>query len=98
MTESPLAHTNAQLTLIEDLIADLSTTDDANRFLLREHMQSARGYLLGAMPVEYAASLELAQKAIQGFADKRLRRRLKQEIAELTERQSHATAAAISAE
>jgi hypothetical protein len=85
MAEQPLAETNAQLTQIEDLMASVESSNDARAGLLREHLQSARCYLLGAMPVEYVTTLELAQKNVDGLSDARLRHKAKQMLTAILE-------------
>ena len=47
---------------------------------LREHLESARVYLLGLMPAEYALSLKMAEGALDGVSDPGLRNRIEQFI------------------
>ncbi len=53
--------------------------------LLKEHLQSARQYLFGAMPEEYLVGLEWAKSAVGTVPDHSLLRRLDEEIANLIE-------------
>ena len=60
---------------LEMLLSDLSTQTE-NCDLLREHLESARTYLLGAMPAEYQFSLSMAREASNCVSDPRLRRKI----------------------
>ncbi|MEO8051616.1 MAG: hypothetical protein ABI833_14455 [Acidobacteriota bacterium] len=53
--------------------------------LLKDHLQSARQYMFGAMPEEYRVSLEWARCAVDTVPDHSLRGRLDEEIAKLIE-------------
>ena len=44
--------------------------------LLREHLESARVYLLGLMPAEYALSLKMAEESLDCVSDSNLRKRI----------------------
>src|SRR5262245_7292471 len=46
---------------LDQLIAEVSACNDPQSELLQEHLQSARTYLLGAMPEEYEFSLLAAK-------------------------------------
>ena len=47
---------------------------------LREHLESARVYLLGLMPAKYALSLKMAEGALDCVSDPGLRNRIEQFI------------------
>jgi hypothetical protein len=72
--DSDLAH-------LDSLISELGHGGDNE--LLLEHLQSARTYLLGAMPGEYALSLDFASEAAQDVHDASLRGRVREEITSL---------------
>jgi hypothetical protein len=44
--------------------------------LLREHLESARVYLVGLIPEEYAFSLKMAEEALNCLSDHDLRERI----------------------
>ena len=48
--------------------------------LLREHLESARVYLVGLMPAEYALSLKMAEQSLDCVSDNDLRTRLQKFI------------------
>jgi glutamate synthase domain-containing protein 3 len=58
------------------LIEELSNETEAQCELLREHLESARISLVGAMPAEYALSMQLAREAANCITDHDLRRRI----------------------
>ena len=62
----------------------IATLKDGDADLLKEHLQSARQYLLGAMPVEYLVNLECARTALNTVPDD-IRIRLDKTIAGLTD-------------
>jgi len=47
----------AELTQLDELINEVSTPAESQCELLREHLESARTYLLGAMREEYLLTL-----------------------------------------
>jgi len=55
----------------------------SNVDLLKEHLQSARQYLLGAMPEEYLLSLGWARQALDTVPDSDIQSRFDKTIAEL---------------
>ena len=61
---------------IEGLLRDLAGRDDTSESLVRERLESARFYLMGSMPAEYAMNLKLAQEALPGIKDKELHSRV----------------------
>ncbi len=70
-TQSPeLAH-------LDGFLSELAKETEAQCELLREHLESAREYLMGAMPVEYRFNLKLAGETLNGVADESLRARLR---------------------
>ena len=73
---------------LDDLLAALTRYGGGE--LLLEHLQSARAYLLGAMPVEYIGSLEAAKDVSGTVADKRLRRMLDEILEFLLAEVNHA--------
>ena len=71
ITESP------ELAQLDGFISQLAKDTEPQCDLLREHLVSAREYLLGAMPVEYRFNLELASGTLNGVDDKDVRDRLR---------------------
>ena len=69
----------ADLGRLDEMIAALEPGDA----LLREHLQSARQYLFGAMPEEYLVSLEWARRSLDTVPDGNLRSRLDDAIVKL---------------
>jgi hypothetical protein len=69
--------------LLDGLIAQVQNTHDPNSALLSEHLQSARTYLLGAMPLEYSHNLELAKNTARSLSNRELRDQLQWTIAAL---------------
>src|SRR3954471_21090939 len=76
------AESQADLARLDEMIAILK---DGDADLLKEHLQSARQYLLGAMPEEYLVNLEGATAALDTVPDRNVRNRLEKAIAALTE-------------
>ena len=70
----------ADLARLDEVIGSLK---DGEADLLKEHLQSAREYLLGAMPEEYLLSLEWAGTALDTVSNGDLRRRLEKTLIEL---------------
>jgi hypothetical protein len=71
----------ADLTRLDEMIAEVERLRDTD--LLREHMQSARQYLFGAMPEEYLVSLEWAKRSLDTVPDGNLRSRMDDALAKL---------------
>ena len=71
----------ADLGRLDAMIADLERFRDVD--LLHEHLQSARQYLLGAMPEEYLLSLGWARAALDTVPDGDIRRRFDDTITKL---------------
>jgi len=67
---------NTQLELLDKLIADLAEQPASQCELLREHMDAARAFLVGAMPEEYQLSLRMAEEVLNCLADRPLRHRM----------------------
>jgi hypothetical protein len=61
---------------IEQLTRDLEGESGTPNALMREHLESARFYLLGAMPSEYEFSLKLANDMLSDIEDPDLRARV----------------------
>lgn len=74
------AKREADLGRLDQMIAALEPGDTD---LLKEHLQSARQYLLGAMPEEYLVNLEWARTALAAVPDGEARSRFNQTITEL---------------
>ena len=71
----------ADLGRLDAMIAELERFRDVD--LLHEHLQSARQYLLGAMPEEYLLSLGWAKAALDTVPDGDIRSRFNDTIAKL---------------
>ncbi len=68
---------------IDVVIDEVSGPTESQCELLREHLESARHYLLGAMPVEYKLSLQLANQALDCITDEDRRKRVRKAILEM---------------
>jgi hypothetical protein len=78
---APSAHlSQADLARLDRLIAQASQPGDVQTALVVEHLQSARVYLLGAMPDEYEFSLQAAKKVAAGLSNANLKDALTQEL------------------
>ena len=75
---APDARRDATVARLEELARELAGGDDSPRGLLREHLQAARFYLLGAMPSEYQFSLGLAEELLPEIEEKNLQDRLRE--------------------
>jgi hypothetical protein len=84
------AQRDAALRRLDELIADLSRSQENGGHLLIEHLQSARTYLLGAMPEEYALSLQHARNNLSLVRDETSRRRLEETFSSLGDDIEHA--------
>jgi hypothetical protein len=69
---SSRAHDAARL---EELLRDLAGRSGASA-LMREHLETARSYLLGSMPDEYNFNLKLAKHLLPDIDDKSLQTRV----------------------
>jgi hypothetical protein len=63
-----------QVKILDELLA-LVAQHPQEQAIVNEHLQSARTYLLGGMPDEYAANLRLARSALPQIQDEPLRER-----------------------
>lgn len=70
-----------EITRLDEAIEEVSDPSEARCELLREHLESARTYLLGAMPAENSISLRLANEALDCIANADRRRRVREAIA-----------------
>jgi hypothetical protein len=75
----------ADLAQIDRLIAELAQSRDVQTDLLVEHLQSARVYLLGAMPDEYEFSLVAAKNVAAELSSTSMRDAVTRELATLLE-------------
>ena len=75
-TEPFLGEQKPALTWLDTLLTELGRPTEAQCELLREHLESARTYLLGGMPVEYGLSLQMAGEALNCVTDDNLRDRI----------------------
>jgi hypothetical protein len=66
-----------ELAQLDGFLSELAKETEAQCELLREHLESARDYLVGAMPAEYRFNLKLAGETLNGVEDKDLRDRLR---------------------
>lgn len=71
------------VTQLDAAIDEVSDPSESQCELLREHLETARNYLQGAMQREYALSLQLANQALDCISDEERRVRVKQIIAEM---------------
>ena len=67
----------SNLARIDELLQDLAGGDDTPKGLMREHLEAARSYLLGAMPSEYQFNLDLADGLVSDLDDKDLQDRIR---------------------
>jgi hypothetical protein len=89
----PQTSFNSELAQLDRFLSELAKETEAQDELLREHLQTAREYLLGAMPEEYLFNLKLAGETLNGVSDENLRARLRRFIqSELAPRQSRKSA------
>ncbi len=72
------------------MIAALESLREPNPLL--EHLQSARVYLLGAMPDEYLLSIESARQALDVVPDSNLRSGMDDTLSNLIHEMSHRSA------
>ncbi len=69
--------------MLDDLLTELAQPAESQCELLREHLESARNYLLGSMPEEYQLSLRLANENLNCINNPDLRHRATDILAEL---------------
>jgi hypothetical protein len=69
--------------LIDTAIDEMSEPSESQCELLREHLESARHYLLGSMEKEYVLSLQLAKQALNCISDADRKRRMEKLIADM---------------
>ncbi len=73
----PESRNDPTVARLDELVHDLAGGDGTPRSLLREHLEAARFYLLGAMPAEYQLNLELAEGLLPDIEDKDLQGRIR---------------------
>jgi hypothetical protein len=66
----------AALARIEELIRELTGGPGSYDDLMREHLEEARFYLLGCMPLEYKVTLEIARETLPAIENRDLRERI----------------------
>jgi hypothetical protein len=71
---------SSELAQLDGFLTELAKETEAQSDLLREHLETAREYLLGAMPAEYRSNLKLAGETLNGVSDKNLQARLQRFI------------------
>ena len=74
---------------LDGLLEELGKEGGVQCEALREHLESARIYLMGLMPAEYALSLQLAGEALSCVSNVDLRARI-EEFIHGTEGRQHA--------
>ncbi len=62
-------------TRLDELLAELRDAKESHCDMLREHLESARSYLIGAMPAECLLSLRLANETLDCVSNEDLRHR-----------------------
>jgi len=77
------AQRDADLQRLDEVIADLGHSQQNRDDLLIEHLQSARAYLLGAMPEEYTLCLQNARDNLSLVRDESARRHLEDALSAL---------------
>ena len=84
------AQRDADSQRLDELIGALGHSQENRDDLLIQHLQSARAYLLGAMPEEYALSLQNARESLSFVRDEAARRRLEDTLSTLLDEIEHA--------
>ena len=84
------AQRDADVQRLDELITGLRHSQENPDDLLIQHLQSARTYLLGAMPEEYAPSLQSARENLSLIGDEPVRRRLEDVLSSLLDEIDHA--------
>jgi len=77
--------TDVALARLDHLISEVKHSQRSKTDLILEHLQSARIYLLGAMPDEYEFSLQEARRLAPQATDAALRKAVEQEVGVLLE-------------
>ena len=77
------AQRDADSQRLDEWIAALGHSQENRDDLLIQHLQSARAYLLGAMPEEYALSLQNAMESLSVVRDEPSRRQLEDTLSAL---------------
>ena len=67
---------NEELARLDELISDLDAPLGTPLGYMREHLTSARSFLLGSMPEEYRMTLELATETLPEIDQPQLRSRI----------------------
>src|SRR5438552_18744476 len=78
------------LARLDHLIAEIAHVRDRQADLLLEHLQSARVYLLGAMPDEYEFSLVAAKDLAAELTDADMQKLVMQEVTGLLDQMAAA--------
>jgi hypothetical protein len=81
---------DADLQRLDELLAALGHSQENRDDLLIEHLQRARTYLLGAMPEEYALSLQNARDNLSLVRGETTRQRLESALSSLLDEIEHA--------
>ena len=76
-----MAHEDAKR--LDALIDEIAAPSESQCELLREHLESARTYLLGSLQAEYVLSLRLAQQSVDCISDRERQKRLKSGLEKL---------------
>ena len=64
-------HQDEDLKILDEMIADLGGSRAATACdLLLEHLQAARRYLLGSMPIEYSMCLQQARESLASIPER----------------------------
>ena len=84
------AQRDADVQRLDELIVELGRSQENRDDLSIEHLRSARTYLLGAMPEEYALSLQNARESLSLVRDEPVRRRLEEGLSSLLDEIDHA--------
>jgi hypothetical protein len=61
---------------IDELIRDLDGDERSPKGLVREHLEAARFYLIGSMPLEYQFNLKLTEELLPQIGDQGLQTRI----------------------
>ena len=77
--------TSEALGRLDEFLEELGAETEAQCELLREHLESARTYLVGSMPAEFDLSLRMARESLNCVSNQELRSRLEHFI------ESHST-------
>jgi len=68
--------TSEDLGRLDEILENLGSEHEAQCELLREHLESARTYLVGAMPAEFELSLKMAKETLNCVSNAELRSRI----------------------